>query len=150
MAVLWRQKYPSGTAGEALKRTVGARGRKPVRPANRDRLCLAGLIPGENPDSERPPAALSPAKSATRLPQLGTKGSAAQESSALPLPRDASGRIDIAAALELLGLPEPKSLWNGKVQPGSPAHELKKEIARLLSRSEIVTGITRRDIGLPD
>jgi hypothetical protein len=24
VAVLWRQKYPSGTAGEALKRTVGA------------------------------------------------------------------------------------------------------------------------------
>jgi hypothetical protein len=72
------------------------------------------------------------------------------DSSALPLPRDTSGRIDIAAALDLLGLPDPKSLWSGKVQPGSPAHELKKEIARVLARSETVTGITRRDIGLPD
>ncbi len=30
VAVLWQQKYPSGSAGAALKRVVGAIGRKPV------------------------------------------------------------------------------------------------------------------------
>ena len=78
------------------------------------------------------------------------KDSAAQDSSALSLPRDASGQIDIAASLELLGLPGPKALWSGKVQPGSLEHELKKEIARILARGETVAGLTRREIGLPD
>ena len=150
VAVLWQQKYPSGSAGAALKRVVGAIGRKPARRAIRVRLGLEGLSPGANPDTERPPAPLRPPKPETNLPQPATKVSAAQDSSALPLPRDASGRIDIAASLELLGLPDPKTLWNGKVQPGSPAHELKKEIARVLVRGETVTGITRQDIGLPD
>jgi hypothetical protein len=150
VAVLWQQKYPSGSAGAALKRVVGAIGRKPARPANRVRLGLEGLSPGANPDTEQPPAPLRPPKPETNLPQPAAKVSAAQDSSALPLPRDASGRIDIAASLELLGLPDPKTLWNGKVQPGSPAHELKKEIARVLARGETVTGITRQDIGLPD
>jgi hypothetical protein len=150
VAVLWQQKYPSGSAGAALKRVVGAIGRKPARSANRVHLGLEGLSPGANPDTERPPAPLRPPKSETNLPQPAAKVSAAQDSSALPLPRDASGRIDIAASLELLGLPDPKTLWNGKVQPGSPAHELKKEIARVLARGETVTGITRQDIGLPD
>ena len=150
VAVLWQQKYPSGSAGAALKRVVGAIGRKPARPANRVRLGLEGLSPGANPDTEQPPAPLRPPKPETNLPQPAATVSAAQDSSALPLPRDASGRIDIAASLELLGLPDPKTLWNGKVQPGSPAHELKKEIARVLARGETVTGITRQDIGLPD
>ncbi|HEY5480883.1 MAG TPA: hypothetical protein VIL39_05335 [Verrucomicrobiae bacterium] len=150
VAVLWQQKYPSGSAGAALKRVVGAIGRKPARRAIRVRLGLEGLSPGASPDTERPPAPLRPPKPETNLPQPATKVSAAQDSSALPLPRDASGRIDIAASLELLGLPDPKTLWNGKVQPGSPAHELKKEIARVLARGETVTGITRQDIGLPD
>jgi hypothetical protein len=150
VAVLWQQKYPSGSAGAALKRVVGAIGRKPARRANRVRLGLEGLSPGANPDTEHPPARLRPPKPETNLPQPATKVSAAQDSSALPLPRDASGRIDIAASLELLGLPDPKTLWNGKVQIGSPAHELKKEIARVLARGETVTGITRQDIGLPD
>ena len=150
VAVLWQQKYPSGSAGAALKRVVGAIGRKPARRAIRVRLGLEGLSPGANPDTERPPALLRPPKPETNLLQPATKVSAAQDSSVLPLPRDASGRIDIAASLEVLGLPDPKTLWNGKVQPGSPAHELKKEIARVLARGETVTGITRQDIGLPD
>jgi hypothetical protein len=150
VAVLWQQKYPSGSAGAALKRVVGAIGRKPARRANRVRLGLEGLSPGANPDTERLPAPLRPPKPETILTQPVIKGSSAQDSSALPLPRDAGGRIDIAASLELLGLPDPKALWNGKVQPGSPAHELKKEIARVLARGETVTGITRQDIGLPD
>ena len=63
---------------------------------------------------------------------------------------DAWLRDGSAASLERLGLPGPKALWSGKVQPGSPEHELKKEIARILARGETVAGITRREIGLPD
>ena len=111
VAVLWQQKYPSGSAGAALKRVVGAIGRKPARRAIRLRLGLEDLSPGANPDTERPPAPLRPPKPETNLPQPATKVSAAQDSSALPLPRDASRRIDIAASLELLGLPDPKTLW---------------------------------------
>jgi hypothetical protein len=150
VAVLWQQKYPSGTAGAALKRVVGAIGRKPARPAIRVRLGLNGLSPGATHVTERPPAPLRPPKPEANRPQPTTKFAAAEDCNALPLPRDASGHPDIAASLELLGLPDPKTLWNGKVQPGSPAHELKKEIARVLARGETVTGITRQDIGLPD
>ena len=150
VAVLWQQKYPSGTAGAALKRVVGAAGLKPARTADRVRRCRAGLTPGANPETASSAPLLSSPKPKPVLAQPLGKGSAAQDSSALSLPRDASGQIDIAASLERLGLPGPKALWNGKVQPGSPEHELKKEIARILARGETVAGITRREIGLPD
>ena len=150
VAVLWQQKYPSGTAGAALKRVIGAAGLKPAQTADRVRRCLAGLTPGANPETASSAPPFSSPKPKPVLAQPLGKGSAAQDSRALSLPRDASGQIDIAASLELLGLPGPKALWSGKVQPGSPEHELKKEIARILARGETVAGITRREIGLPD
>jgi len=150
VAVLWQQKYPSGTAGAALKRVIGAAGLKPAQTADRVRRCLAGLTPGANPETASSAPPFSSPKPKPVLAQPLGKDSAAQDSSALSLPRDASGQIDIAASLELLGLPGPKALWSGKVQPGSPEHELKKEIARILARGETVAGLTRREIGLPD
>jgi hypothetical protein len=150
VAVLWQQKYPSGSAGAALKRVVGAAGLKPAQTADRVRRCRAGRTPGASHETANSAPLLSSPKPKPVLAQPLGKGSVAQDSSAVSLPRDASGQIDIAASLERLGLPGPKALWSGKVQPGSPEHELKKEIARILARGETVAGITRREIGLPD
>ena len=149
-AVLWEQKYPSGSAGAALKRALGSIGRKPVLPANWRRLSSKGIAPGANHHTGRPPAPLSSPKPETLRTQPAEKVSAARDTSAPSLPSDAHGHIDIAASLQVLGLIDPKALWKGKIQPGSAAHELKKEIARVLARGETVTGITRRDIGLPE
>jgi hypothetical protein len=149
-AVLWQQKYPSGSAGAALKRALGSIGRKPVLPANRVLPARPDLPPGRNHDTARPPAPLSSPKPETIRTPPAEKVSAARDTSAPSLPSDAHGPIDIAASLHVLGLIDPKALWKGKIQPGSAAHELKKEIARVLARGETVTGITRRDIGLPE
>jgi len=150
VAVLWQERYPSGSAGAALKRALGSIGRKPVLPANWRRLSSKGIAPGANHHTGRPPAPVNAPKPETLRTQPVEKASAARDPSALSLPSDAHGHIDIAASLQVLGLIDPKALWKGKIQPGSAAHELKKEIARVLARGETVTGITRRDIGLPE
>ena len=147
-AVLWQQKYPSGSAGAALKRALGALGRKPAVPPRRMRPDPQGVGSG----AKRPPApaaASTPPAKPRAVPTQSAKDSWAEgEIEATLLARDADGRVDIAAALQMLGLATPISLWTGKIQPGSLEHELKKEIARLLARGETVHGITRADIGL--
>ena len=149
-AILWQQKYHSGSAGAAIKRALGAMGRKPILPANRLWPGPKGIASGAIHQPGRQPAPLNSPKPETLGTPAANAASPARDTSAPSLPSDARGRIDLAASLQVLGIIDPKALWNGKVQPGSPAHELKKEIARVLARGETVTGITRRDIGLPE
>ena len=147
-SVLWQQKYPSGSAGAALKRALGALGRKPALPPRRIRKDPEGV----GSAAKQPPALAAtctpPAKPRAVPTQSGKDASAGDKLQAPLLARDADGRIDIAASLQMLGLVTPISLWSGKIQPGSLEHELKKEIGRLLARGETVHGITRADIGL--
>jgi hypothetical protein len=149
-AVLWQKKYPSGSGGAALKRALGALGRKPALPPRRIRQDPEGLGSGAKQPPALPAAGTPPAKPQAVPTQSGKDASAGEKIQAPLLARDADGRIDIAASLQLLGLANPISLWRGKIQPGSLEHELKKEIARLLARSETVHGIARAEIGLAD
>jgi hypothetical protein len=64
------------------------------------------------------------------------------------LKRNEHGQIDIPASLSSLGIADPKTLWNVVIQPGSPTHVLKKEIARALVGGKTIPGITLNDIGL--
>jgi hypothetical protein len=147
-SVLWQQKYPSGSGGAALKRALGALGRKPAVPPRRIRQDPQGVGSGAKRPAAPAAASTPPAKPRAVPTQSGKDASAEGEIEATLLARDADGRIDIAASLQMLGLATPISLWSGKIQPGSLEHELKKEIARLLARGETVHGITRADIGL--
>ena len=149
-AVLWQKKYPSGSGGAALKRALGALGRKPALPPRRIRQDPEGLGSGAKQPPAPSIACASPAKPQAVPTQSGKDAPAGEKLQAPLIARDADGRIDIAASLQLLGLATPISLWRGKIQPGSLEHELKKEIARLLARGESVHGITRADIGLAD
>jgi hypothetical protein len=147
-AVLWQQKYPTGSAGAALKRALGALGLKPAVPPRRIRQDPQGVGSAAKQTPALAAACTPPAKPQAVPTQSGKDASAGDKLPAPLLARDADGRIDIAASLRILGLVNPISLWSGKIQPGSLEHELKKEIARLLARGETVHGITRADIGL--
>ena len=147
-SVLWQQKYPSGSAGAALKRALGAMGRKPALPAGRIRRAPECPDPGGKQEPVLPDESTPQTKQEAVTAQSGKEGSEGKHIQAPLLPRDADGRIDIAASLRVLGLVNPISLWSAKIQPGSREHELKKEIARLLARGEKVHGISRADIGL--
>jgi hypothetical protein len=149
-AVLWQQKYPSGSAGAALKRALGALGRKPALPPRRIRQDPQGVGSAAKQPPALAAASTPPAKLRAVPTQSGKDASGGEKIHGPLLVRDADGRIDIAASLQMLGLVTPISLWSGRIQPGSREHELKKEIARLLSRGETVHGITRADIGLVD
>jgi hypothetical protein len=147
-SVLWQQKYPTGSAGAALKRALGALGRKPAVSPRRTRQDPEGGGSAAKQPPALAAASMPPAKPRAIPTQSGKDASAGEKIQAPLLARDADGRIDIAASLQMLGLANPLSLWSGKIQPGSMEHELKKEIARLLARGETVHGITRVDIGL--
>jgi len=150
VAVLWQQKYPSGSGGAALKRALGALGRKPALPPSRIRQDPEGVGSAAKQPPALAAACTPPAKTRAVPTQSGKDASAGDKLQAPLLAQDADGHIDIAASLQMLGLVTPISLWSGKIQPGSLEHELKKEIARLLARGETVHGITRADIGLAD
>jgi hypothetical protein len=202
-SILWRQKFKVGTAGAALKRTLGAQGRKPKHsPIDQAQMDLdtypaseLPLLPGtrkldlvaslalfniQDPavlwtKRFRPTSAGGRLKmclrasgfalntadansSATRVqcvenpappPEKGLLNTVvAKETNSELIRRNADGQIDIQASMHALGINDARSLWRNPVEPGSVQHTLKKEIARVLARREIVPGINRADIGL--
>jgi len=149
VAVLWQQKYPSRTAGAALKRVVGAR-----QASNQPRLRIGfvgvwrALRPVRNPETAswlHPLATQAEAGLGATL----ENGSAAQDSSALSLPRDAAGASTSPPPSSGWAFPARRHCGAAKFSPARRSIELKKEIARILARMKPVAGITRRDIGLP-
>ena len=150
VAILWQRKYPSGSGGASIKRTLGSLGRKPVPPAEEHRLKTKESAPSEGIGAGSP---VQPVM-ATKRESLQTDGTAEvlaeREDPASPPASHHHQCVDIAAALRDQGISDPKTLWRDKVRPGSLEHKLKKEIARRLARGETVAGMTRRDIGLPE
>ncbi|MCX6927831.1 MAG: hypothetical protein NT154_32175 [Verrucomicrobia bacterium] len=131
-AVLWQRRFRPYSAGGRLKMCLRAHGFDPSSSNH-------GWRPG-NPRAGELPMARSVEAAPAQPDGRGTSHPAGQGS--------AQGPPDIQAALEELGIGDPKSLWQHPIEPGSPQHELKKTIARALARREPVPGISRGDIGL--
>jgi hypothetical protein len=146
-APLWSRKYPGGSAGASLKRVLGAKGLKPTgllpTPARR-----SGSGVGAAQDRERLVALSDLPPAQVPAPAGIDRDSVPHNADARGLVRDSAGRIDIQRSLKALDLADARLLWQEEVERGSAAHELKKEIARVLARGEAVCGLTRRDIGL--
>jgi hypothetical protein len=126
-AVLWAQRFRPDSAGGYLKMRLGQKRTLQPPPGGAE-------APSNQPE-------LAPNWNQTPPP-------GARSECAPCLKYDGRGQIDIPASLSALGISDPKSLWTGVVQAGSPAHALKKEIARALVGGEAVPGITRSDVGL--
>ena len=80
--------------------------------------------------------------------QVRDSAPAAPTDSQPALKHDQHGHMDIPAALAALGIDDPKILWTGPIEAGSPRHALKKAIAKALLRGQTVANITRDDAGL--
>jgi hypothetical protein len=131
-AVLWKRRFKPCSAGGRIKMCLRACGFDP-HSAN------AGWR-RPDPHGEKSPSAWPGSTSPAQPAGEETRPAANQRG-----PEDTT---DIPTALQKLGIADPKSLWQHPVEPGSPRHALKKEIARALARRESIPGITREDIGL--
>jgi len=127
-AVLWKKRFRPNSAGGRLKMCLRANGFAPT----------AASPPIEPPREE----------DATFSLQSEMCGSLPTNANLSAIQRDAQGKIDIQASLKAVGIGDPKLLWRRPIEPGSPEHLLKKEIARVLAKREAVPGVTRQDIGL--
>jgi hypothetical protein len=125
--VLWAERFRPDSAGGHLKRLLGQR--------------LVSRSRSTGAEESR----------ARHQPEFGEdlRASLPAQPEAQPaLKLNEQGRIDISASLLVLGIADPRTLWSGPIQAGSPAHTLKKEIARALVSGITVPGITRSDVGL--
>ena len=130
-AILWQRRFKPHSAGGRIKMFLRRRGFDPDSPEADWRKA--------KPRAEEPPSASQRDTTVARTVAEETDPVAGQPA--------LQGTADIAAALEALGITDPRSLWQHVVEPGCAEHELKKAIARALER-EPVPGISRLDIGL--